>query len=162
MNDENLVPHRIDSASKARELGHKGGIASGVSKRAKKDMAALARAVLEQPAGGKTRDVVRRLMPDADEGDLTLGAATVVAQVDQALKGSTRAFEALARVSGAGAQGPQDAQERPFTADSPCCWPTPTCATTGPCAGVWAATTSPREGAPRPSPAGRRLRLWAA
>ncbi len=117
MNDENLVPHRIDSASKARELGRKGGIASGASKRAKKDMAALARMVLEQPAGGKTRDVVRRLMPDADEGDLTLGAATVVAQVDQALKGSTKAFEALARVSGAGPQGPQDAQERPFCAD---------------------------------------------
>lgn len=117
MNDENLVPHRIDSASKARELGRKGGIASGVSKRAKKDMAALARMVLEQPAGGKTRDVVRRLMPEAGEGDLTLGAATVVAQVDQALKGSTKAFEALARVSGAGAQGPQEAGERPFSAD---------------------------------------------
>ena len=117
MNDENLVPHRIDSASKARELGRKGGIASGVSKRAKKDMAALARMVLEQPAGGKTRDVVRRLMPEAGEGDLTLGAATVVAQVDQALKGSTKAFEALARVSGAGAQGPQEAEERPFSAD---------------------------------------------
>ena len=80
-------------------------------------MAALARVVLEQPAGGKTRDVVRRLMPDADEGDLTLGAATVVAQVDQALKGSTRAFEALARVSRAGGQGPQEEGERPFRAD---------------------------------------------
>lgn len=56
-------------------------------------------------------------MPDADEGDLTLGAATVVAQVDQALKDSTRAFEALAKVSGAGGQERQEAGERPFRAD---------------------------------------------
>lgn len=125
-------------------------------------MAALARVVLEQPAGGKTRGVVRRLMPDADEGDLTLGAATVVAQVDQALKGSTRAFEALARVSGAGGQGPQEAGERPFRADYALLLATRTCASTGPCAGAWAATTSPRAGAPRPSRAGRRLRSWAA
>lgn len=117
MNDENLVPQASRSPSEAREMGRKGGIASGASRRARKDMAALARMVLEQPAGGKTRDVVRRLMPNAAEGDLTLGAATVVAQVDQALKGSTKAFEALARVSGAGSQGPQDAEERPFCAD---------------------------------------------
>lgn len=117
MNDENLVPTSARTKSEVRELGRKGGIASGAARRAKKDMAALARMVLEQPAGGKTREVVRRLMPEAAEGDLTLGAATVVAQVDQALKGSTKAFEALARVSGAGSQGPQEAAERPFSAD---------------------------------------------
>ena len=82
MNDENLKP--IKSASEEREKGSKGGKASGEARREKK---------LFQQA------ILAALKARTESGS-TLLEDIVAAQVNKALEGDTRAFEALRDTSG--------------------------------------------------------------
>lgn len=79
-NKENLVPL---STEKAREIGSKGGIASGKARRDKKNIRLAVEALLEKDYKGK-------------DGMILSGAeAITVKQMEKALKGDTKAFEVL-------------------------------------------------------------------
>lgn len=79
-NKENLVPL---STEKAREIGSKGGIASGKARRDKKNIRLAVEALLERDYKGK-------------DGIVLSGAeAITVKQMEKALKGDTKAFEVL-------------------------------------------------------------------
>lgn len=82
--EDNLHPFTSEqSREKAKENGKKGGIASGQAKRDKKNIRLAVEALLEMDIKGKN-------------GEVKSGAEAIcVAQLQKALKGDTRAFEAL-------------------------------------------------------------------
>jgi hypothetical protein len=89
-NEQNLQPLGQDEKSKkkARELGAKGGKASGEARRRKKDLKACIEALLESQINGK-------------DGNTYTGAeAITMKQFEKALKGDAKAFELLRDTSG--------------------------------------------------------------
>lgn len=48
MNDSNLIPNTERSPEELREMGRKGGIASGKSRRRKRDLQKLAKMLLDE------------------------------------------------------------------------------------------------------------------
>lgn len=84
-NEQNLKPLTTE---KAREIGAKGGRASGAAKRRKKDLRQAIEILLETDIEG-------------DDGSIQSGAeALAIAQFKKALKGDTRAFEVLRDTAG--------------------------------------------------------------
>lgn len=70
-NPENLKP--FDSVSKARESGRKGGVASGESKRKKKELRETLRALLEETTkDGRTgmENIAIALLAEAEKGNV--------------------------------------------------------------------------------------------
>lgn len=74
-NEQNLRP--VQSENEARELGKKGGIASGEARRAKKDMAYFARVILDEIIHDKNgveiptryamlKSVLKKVLKDGD------------------------------------------------------------------------------------------------
>ena len=85
MNDDNL---RVPTSEEAREIGRKGGIASGEARRRKADLRKALEALLEKDFTDK-------------EGRTLSGAeAIALKQMEKALKGDTRAFEVVRETSG--------------------------------------------------------------
>lgn len=86
-NEQNLIPNEQRTPEERRENARKAGVASGEARRRKRDMAEIARAVLEQ----QVTDVA-----DYDYGAVPITAATVAdllfaVQANKALKGDTNA-----------------------------------------------------------------------
>lgn len=48
MNDSNLIPNKERSPSELREIGRKGGIASGKSRRKKRELQKLAKMLIDK------------------------------------------------------------------------------------------------------------------
>lgn len=89
MNDDNLIP--VTTESEARELGRRGGIASGRARRAKRDMAQLASVMLQQGTKGtKAGASIAALFPDLGD-EVTMAAQVVAGQINAAAKGNVRA-----------------------------------------------------------------------
>ena len=81
MNDQNLKPVR--STSEARERGRKGGVASGMARRRKKDL----RQALEELLDKKYTD---------KKGNIMTGTEAITAKLfQQAMKGNIKAFETI-------------------------------------------------------------------
>lgn len=76
-NEDNLKPL---STSKAREIGSKGGVASGEARRKKRDIRAAMEALLEQRY-------------QTNMGELSGAEAISLKQMEKALKGDPKAFE---------------------------------------------------------------------
>lgn len=90
MNDENLVPMNRRSKSEARAMGAKGGIASGVSRRRKRDMQQALNAILDMPLKkGKLQQI--RNLSEVKGKNITAEQAMLLAMVNKALKGDVRA-----------------------------------------------------------------------
>lgn len=90
-NEQNLRPLGNDEISKkkARELGSKGGKASGEAKRRKKDLKACMEALLES------------MMTDQKTGMQISGAEAIsIKQFEKALEGDAKAFELVRDTSG--------------------------------------------------------------
>ena len=83
MNDENLVPFDARTENETRELGRKGGAASGEARRRKRDIRLALEALLEKTYKGKGGE------------ELSGAEAIAVKQMEKALKGDTRAFEVV-------------------------------------------------------------------
>lgn len=84
-NEQNLKPLSTD---KAREIGAKGGKASGKARREKADLRRMCQMVLEMDIKGK-------------DGTLKSGAeAITLAQLQKALKGDAKAYEVLRDTAG--------------------------------------------------------------
>ena len=88
-NEQNIAPHKIDSASKARELGRRGGIASGKAKRDKKRLRELAQMILDEE------------VPDANGNLMSRGEAALRVQARKAiLDGDVKALAFLRDTAG--------------------------------------------------------------
>lgn len=88
-NEQNLKPLNEQSKSKARELGAKGGIKSGETRRRKRDLKLAMQALLEAD------------VKDKKTGETMSGAeAIAMAQYRKALKGDAKAFELVRDTSG--------------------------------------------------------------
>lgn len=90
-NEKNLKPTSERSKSEARELGKMGGIASGQSRRQKKSMKQLAKAIADTPANASSKKKLSRM--GIDEEDATNNARIVAAVFDKAVKGNMMAVE---------------------------------------------------------------------
>lgn len=106
MEESNLIPVRTED--EARTLGRAGGIASGESRRRKRDMKALASVMLSQNLQGEAASKVKGLFPDLD-GEATMAARIMAGQINAASKGNTRAAQFLADLQERGS----DASGRP-------------------------------------------------
>lgn len=85
---ENLIPCNKRSEAETREMGKKGGQASGEARRRKRDIRLAVEALLEKEYKGK-------------DGKILSGAeAITVKQMEKALKGDTKAFEVLRDTAG--------------------------------------------------------------
>ena len=107
-NEENLKPVR--SKSEARSRGKKGGIASGKARREKKLFKETLEALLEMPMkAGKDVSVDDIKNFAAIKGkNISVQEAILIAQVQKAMKGDTRAAEYLRDTVG---QKPSDKVE---------------------------------------------------
>ena len=85
---DNLIPNSERSPEEVRENGRKGGIASGVARRRKKDLREACLAILETEITTKS-------------GDKMTGSEAMVAKLfQQAMKGNIKAFIALRDTAG--------------------------------------------------------------
>ena len=90
-NRQNLNPP-IRSASEAREMGKKGGIASGKARRARSSMAQLARLIADSPiTSDKTKRTLEAL--GIEDEDLTNSAVVVASVFKGATSGDIKAIE---------------------------------------------------------------------
>ena len=85
---DNLIPNSERSPDEVRENGRKGGIASGVARRRKKDLREACLAILETEITTKS-------------GDKMTGSEAMVAKLfQQAINGNIKAFEVLRDTAG--------------------------------------------------------------
>lgn len=97
---ENLKPVR--TKSEARERGKKGGIASGEKRREKKAMKETLETLLQMPLkSGKAADLDEIKDIAALKGkNITVQEAIMLAQIQKAMKGDTKAAEYVRDTSG--------------------------------------------------------------
>ena len=94
-NEDNLIGKGFDSrsTSEARELGRKGGIASGESRRRQRTLRELAQIISEKK--------VNMPMPDGSTEEMTYDAALIQSMYQRAVaKGDTKAATFIAKVLG--------------------------------------------------------------
>lgn len=94
-NEENLKkgkPYRFRTGEQQVEIARKGGIASGESRRRKKTMRETAQMVLDMQIPNAAKELKNKLkVMGLSEEDFTYQAAVMVAIVNQAMKGNTKA-----------------------------------------------------------------------
>lgn len=95
-NEQNLRPVRTES--EARELGRRGGIASGEARRRKKTCVDIAMRVISSELDAKTRSTVEKVTGPLGDDESTLYAAAIAQVVAKAVKGDMRAFRELQNV----------------------------------------------------------------
>lgn len=96
MTSENLIPTNRRTKKEVREIGRKGGKASGEARRRKADLKKALKTVLEADVhSGKVAEQLEGM--GFDNSNLM---AMVFAQMQQAQKGNVRAFEAITKVMG--------------------------------------------------------------
>ena len=87
---DNLIPMNERGRSEAQRLGSKGGLASGASRRRRRDMQAALSALLEMPLRAGDLDNIKNLS-EVKGRNITAEQAILLAQVTKAIKGDTRA-----------------------------------------------------------------------
>ena len=93
-NEKNLIPMDQRSKSEARELGQKGGIASGISRRRKRSLKEAADLFLSMPVTDtRTFNKMAKAGIDVDDADYQM--AVIVGLTLQAAKGDAKAAKAL-------------------------------------------------------------------
>lgn len=113
---DNLRPVR-DSEG-ARELGRRGGRASGEARRRKRDLARVAAAVMDSPlpTGSRLYATVKSMAGGLDPEELTTGAAMVAGQALAATRGNANAMRVLMDLEARG-RAAEEGEARPFVAD---------------------------------------------
>ena len=96
MNDENL---KTLTPSEAREIGRKGGIASGIARREKKQFRETAQAILSMPISKGAIDGYESL-ESAVDSNVSVLEGIIIKQTKKALNGDTAAAKFLLEVSG--------------------------------------------------------------
>ena len=85
----------MPTSEQARENGRKGGIASAQSKKRKKTMSALATMMVNAQLQGTAKDKVKRQFGLSDDDDLTIASAMMAGQMQSAIRGDSKAFNAI-------------------------------------------------------------------
>lgn len=97
-NEKNLVPQTERSPSEAREMGRKGGIASGAARRRKKSMKQKMQLLLSLPAAGN--DQAELAAMGVEPGDIDNEMVLIKALFLAAAEGDTKAFDRIQDVLG--------------------------------------------------------------
>lgn len=97
-NEENLVPQTERSPSEAREMGRKGGIASGAARRRKKSLKQKMQLLLSLPAAGN--DQAELAAMGVEPGDMDNEMVLIKALFLSAAEGDTKAFDRIQDVLG--------------------------------------------------------------
>lgn len=97
-NEGNLVPFDERSEKEARELGQKGGIASGAARRRKKSMKQKMQLLLSLPAAGN--DQAELAAMGVEPGDMDNEMVLIKALFLAAAEGDTKAFDRIQDVLG--------------------------------------------------------------
>jgi len=99
-NEKNLIPHRINSAKKARELGRQGGINSGESKRAKKTLKQITELMLVTKPTKEALSKIKKDFPEVS-GQIDFKTLLVLGQIHKAVsKRDTKAVEFIRDIIG--------------------------------------------------------------
>ena len=94
----NLQNLRTPTTDEAREIGRKGGIASGEARRKKKACAEIAMRVIGSELSGADRAKVEKVTGPLGDDEATLYAAALAQVVTKAVKGDLKAFRELQNV----------------------------------------------------------------
>ena len=94
----NLQNLRTPTSDEAREIGRKGGIASGEARRKKKACAEIAMRVIGSELSGADRAKVEKITGPLGDDEATLYAAALAQVVTKAVKGDLKAFRELQNV----------------------------------------------------------------
>lgn len=98
-NEENLIPMNRRSESEARDLGQKGGIASGVARRRKRSLKEAADLYLSLPVSDRRR-FNRMARRNLDPEDIDNQMAMIVGLHEAAAAGDARAASVLVKLLG--------------------------------------------------------------
>ena len=97
-NEKNLVPQTERSPSEAREMGRKGGIASGAARRRKKSLKQKMQLLLSLPAADN--DQAELAAMGVEPGDMDNEMVLIKALFIAAAAGNTKAFDRIQDVLG--------------------------------------------------------------
>lgn len=93
-NEDNLIPFNERSKEETRELGKKGGKASGEARRRKKLLAEQMKMLLELPLkNAKLKEEIKKL--GISEEDVDNQMALTISIYQQAMKGNVKAYEVI-------------------------------------------------------------------
>lgn len=95
---ENLKDIRTRSTEEVREIGRKGGIASGEARREKRTFSEMVQKISAMGAPSKVLKALKE--QGINEEDATFQAATVLKMFHEAMSGNVAAFNAIVNVSG--------------------------------------------------------------
>ena len=105
LNPQNLIRNEDRTPEERRQNAIKAGIASGVSRRQKRDMQKAAKMLLEMPVP-ESQENTRKLMRSLgiEEEDMTFAMSVVVALLGKATKGDVNAARLLRDTAGFNAE----------------------------------------------------------
>lgn len=98
--EENLIPMSERSKDEVREIGRKGGIASGEARREKAEFRRLANLILSLPTKNEEEKTMLNSIGINSNEDMTQTAVILAAAVEKAKKGDAYAREFLYETSG--------------------------------------------------------------
>ena len=107
-NNENLIPFSKRSVSEAREMGRKGGKASGEARRRKADFRKTLNLLLTAEIDNEEYKPVL----EALGLECTLESALLMAQIKEAMKGNTKAAYFVAQYAGQSEKPDEDIRNR--------------------------------------------------
>ena len=108
--EENLIPMSERSKAEARELGRKGGIASGKVRSANAEMRKRLEQIIKMTLHEGKADKIKNLA-DAKGANLTISDALLVKLVTMALSGNIKAMNKLMELIGMDSQEPPEAPQ---------------------------------------------------
>lgn len=94
-NLENGKATQFKSGEQAAMYGSIGGRASAKSKKEAKAISEMTHKMLNYALNNKSRESIKKFLPDMPDDELTAAAAVVAGQIQSAIKGNTSAFIAL-------------------------------------------------------------------
>ena len=113
-NEENLIPMSERTKAEARELGRKGGIASGKARKQNADMKKRLKEIANMALRDGKIDKIKTLA-DAKNANLSISDALLVKLIAMALNGNIKAMNTL---MGMLENDPTEAQETPQSVTS--------------------------------------------
>lgn len=98
---ENLIPCNLRSKEEASELGRKGGIESGKTRRKKRLMKDLVIEMLNSKIwNDELKTKILNVFPEMEDEKMQVQTAMIASQIQKAMKGDTKAFEVMRDTAG--------------------------------------------------------------
>lgn len=97
-NEQNLIP--VQSEKEARELGRKGGIASGKARREKADFIKTAKALLNCALSEQNKKIITSQYPELEDSEINYRTMILLKQMEKALKGDINSAKFMVDTTG--------------------------------------------------------------